>query len=152
MNRSADAGPGGGPDMELILVVVPARNEEQRLPRALAALDVAQRRLRARAVRPPEVRVVVVLDRCTDESAGVVRQWAPVESLTTDDGSVGAARRRGIEHGLTTADLTAEKIWIACTDADSAVPTDWLLTQLAQARAGAEMLLGTVRPDPGRSR
>ena len=139
---------GGGPDIALMLVVVPARNEQQRLPRALAALDVAQSRLRARLVRPPGVRVVVVLDRCTDGSAGVVRQWAPVESLSTDDGSVGTARRRGIEHGLSTAEVTAEQIWIACTDADSAVPTDWLITQFEQARAGTEMLLGTVRPDP----
>ena len=39
-------------------------------------------------------------------------------------------------------------MWIACTDADSAVPADWLQTQLLHARSGVELLLGTVRPDP----
>jgi len=39
-------------------------------------------------------------------------------------------------------------MWIACTDADSIVPADWLVAQLGYARSGAEMVLGTVVPDP----
>jgi hypothetical protein len=39
-------------------------------------------------------------------------------------------------------------VWISNTDADSAVPADWLSAQLLHARSGVELLLGTVRPDP----
>ncbi|MBO0867852.1 MAG: glycosyltransferase [Micromonosporaceae bacterium] len=35
-------------------------------------------------------------------------------------------------------------IWLAYTDADSRVPEDWLVRQLRHARAGAEVLVGTV--------
>ena len=38
--------------------------------------------------------------------------------------------------------------WLSCTDADSAVPADWLVTQFEHALAGTELLLGLVRPDP----
>ncbi len=38
-------------------------------------------------------------------------------------------------------------MWIATTDADSAVPPNWLVTQLALARNGADLVLGTVTPD-----
>ncbi|SDP45076.1 Glycosyl transferase family 2 [Nakamurella panacisegetis] len=138
---------GGGTITEM-LVVIPARNEELHLPRALAALEVARNRLSAQSARPPMVRVLVVLDRCTDRSAEVVAQWDAVQALTADDGSVGAARGRGIAHGLATSGRDPREIWIACTDADSAVPADWLLTHLRQAQAGADLLLGTVRPDP----
>src|SRR6478609_7131631 len=39
-------------------------------------------------------------------------------------------------------------VWIGSTDADSAVPPDWLLTQLRYADEGVDLVLGTVRPDP----
>jgi hypothetical protein len=42
----------------------------------------------------------------------------------------------------------AASLWIACTDADSTVPSDWLLGQLGYARSGVDMVLGTVLPDP----
>jgi hypothetical protein len=35
-------------------------------------------------------------------------------------------------------------IWLAYTDADSRVPEDWLVRQLRHARAGADVLVGTV--------
>ncbi|PPF86713.1 hypothetical protein C5B96_04850 [Subtercola sp. Z020] len=38
-------------------------------------------------------------------------------------------------------------MWIANTDADSAVPPTWLLEQLALAEHGADVMIGTVRPD-----
>ena len=57
-----------------VLVVVPARNEERLLPRCLQALQDAADRLAAE--RPGvAVRVVVVLDRCSDGSAEIVAGW-----------------------------------------------------------------------------
>ena len=64
---------------------------------------------------------------------------------------VGAARAAGVARLLRTeASLgsAARHVWIACTDADSAVPPEWLVSQLRHARFGVELLLGTVRPDP----
>ena len=45
-------------------------------------------------------------------------------------------------------DGLATPSWLACTDADSAVPADWLITHFEHALAGTELLLGLVRPDP----
>src|SRR6195952_3865035 len=129
-----------------IAVVVPARDEERCLPRGLAGLDAARHLLEAHQVDPPVVRVVVVLDRCTDGTAQIAATWPRVEVVTTGAGLVGVARAAGIEHVLRGTDPAA--VWIACTDADSVVPVNWLVTQLRGAEGGADVLLGTVRPDP----
>ena len=132
-------------------VVVPARNEELRLPRCLAALRKAVLALRAADPTAPRVRIVVVVDDSTDGTHGIAAGWAGVEVVVSDTGRVGAARAAGVRHLLKSEALAGgsdENVWIACTDADSAVPADWLNTQLRHARAGVELVLGTVRPDP----
>ena len=75
----------------------------------------------------------------------VSRLWSAMR-----DGSA-AARAAGVDHLLRTENAcgTADRqIWIACTDADSAVPVEWLRLQLHHARSGVELALGTVAPDP----
>ena len=138
-------------EMATIGVVVPARNEERRLPRCLAAIATAATALRTGDGEIPRLRVVVVADRCTDTTFDIASGWPGVEVVVSDVGRVGAARAAGIDHLLRTEhDLgTADRqIWIACTDADSAVPVEWLRLQLHHARAGIELALGTVAPDP----
>ncbi len=44
-------------------------------------------------------------------------------------------------------DRAAARTWLACTDADSAVPEHWLTRQLDLADAGADVVVGTVRPE-----
>ena len=63
---------------------------------------------------------------------------------------LGRARRAGVAAGLavTSAGRPLERTWVASTDADSVVPAHWLTSQLAAADAGADLVLGTVRPDP----
>ena len=91
----------------------------------------------------------MVVDRSTDRTRQVVRRWAGAETVL---GRVGAARAAGVTRLL---DREAERgtpagrAWIACSDADSLVPPDGLRTQLEHARRGTDMVLGTVRPDPG---
>lgn len=134
-----------------LAVVIPARNEEHRLARCLRAVAAADARLRAAHPSAPLTRVVVVLDRCTDRSHAVVADWPAVEVLTCQFGNVGAARAAGVNHliGDPTAPLQpGVPHWIACTDADSAVPTDWLRNHISHARADTDLLLGLVRPDP----
>ena len=129
-----------------IAVVVPARDEQERLPRCLAGLDSARHHLQVCQVDPPVVRVVVVLDRCRDGTGQIAANWPGVEVLACAAGRVGAARAAGIAMVLQGTDPAT--VWIACTDADSLVPVNWLVTQLRAAESGAHVLLGTVRPDP----
>ena len=141
-----------GPDrIDVLAVVVPARDEQDRLPGCLLALSAAARRVRS-VPGAPRVRVLVVQDRCTDGTGQVVAAWPQVESVVTSVGRVGGARAAGVARILdveAAAGVPAERVWIACTDADSLVPADWLLVHLARARAGVELLLGTVRLDDG---
>jgi glycosyltransferase involved in cell wall biosynthesis len=130
-----------------VVVVVPARNEERRLDACLRGLRVAIRRLRSSDEVLP-VRVVLVLDRCTDRTAAVAAGWPPVEVVVTEHGRVGAARAAGVWYAIAAADRDVDAMWIANTDADSVVPPDWLRTQLRHARGGADLVLGMVCPDP----
>ncbi|MDJ0349513.1 glycosyltransferase [Cryobacterium sp. PH29-G1] len=152
MNNNAGAGsvPRHPPSIDFVTIVVPVRDEEVLLPRCLSALTVAIDALKE-APQPdrPAVSVLLVLDRCTDLSARVAAHWSDFVRIEIDAGAVGIARRDGIARALRGpgAAPAAEGIWIANTDADSAVPPNWLVTQLALARNGAELVLGTVQPD-----
>jgi glycosyltransferase involved in cell wall biosynthesis len=134
--------------IDSLLIVVPARNEEKRLPRCLAALDDAIAAVEEElGADSPVISVAVVLDRCTDGSAGVVARWPGWTALTSTAGSVGSARRAGVAHLLAGAAALPEHTWVATTDADSAVPRRWLAIQIALAAAGTGLVLGTVLPD-----
>ena len=133
-------------------VVVPARNEESRLPRCLDALVTAQTVFEARHPKGPAIRILVVVDLSTDRTLHVAEQWPGIEVVLSDSGRVGAARAAGVNRLLAAETLRGHSpasVWIACTDADSAVPADWLVHHLRTARCGAQMILGTVRPDAG---
>ncbi|WP_128365385.1 glycosyltransferase [Phycicoccus flavus] len=129
-----------------VLVVVPARDEEQVLGPCLRSLEVAAARLR-RARPDVAVDVVVVLDGCVDGSAAVTARY-PVTAFPVLAGTVGAARRLGVRGGLALrpADIPNEAVWIASTDADCEVPPHWLTEQVALAEGGADLVVGTVVP------
>lgn len=116
----------------MIAGVIPAHNEARRLGRCLRAVLIAAVQAQQAGHR---VEVLVVLDRCSDGSAGVARRFG-VQVLEVEAGSVGMARRVGAAHMV---DRGAR--WLACTDADSRVPGHWLLSQLA---CSAEVVCGTV--------
>ncbi|MGS0683572.1 glycosyltransferase [Nakamurella sp. GG22] len=137
-------------DLATIAVVIPARDEETLLPRCLASVTASIGRLRANTIAP-RVRIIVVVDDSSDGTLRIARRRRGVEVLASEVGMVGAARRTGVDHVLRTellAGVRPSEVWIASTDADSAVPSDWLCTQLGLARSGADLVLGTVRPDP----
>lgn len=60
---------------------------------------------------------------------------------------VGASHRRG--RGPDWTPEAESNTWIACTDADSAVPATWLTQQCAFANAGMDVVVGTVEPREG---
>ena len=138
-----------------VAVVVPVHNEEQHLARALAGIRAAANALQA---RQPDVgvKIAVVLDACTDNSLEIAARVAAADTritlLEVAFRSVGKSRRAGIETLLAACPLSTDaaspRLWLANTDADSCVPVNWLLRQLELADAGADVVLGSVEPDP----
>lgn len=131
--------------MRAVAVVIPAHDEEALIGRCLASVTRAVSRARE---REPELAatIVVALDACTDTTAPQVARW-PVETVQIDARNVGTARRAGVAHALTLVDEDPRDTWIAMTDADTVVPDEWITHQLDLAGAGADLVLGTVRPD-----
>ncbi len=124
--------------VKVIGVVVPARNEQQRLPACLTALRKA-----AEAV-PIPVHVMVVADACTDETASVAADHG-AQVISIGARNVGAARAAGMTELLRRmADIDPATSWLATTDADTVVPSGWLGRQLSYAGQGWDVVLGTV--------
>lgn len=116
----------------MIGVVVPAHNEETLLRDCLDALSKAAAPVR---MAGEEVQILVVLDACSDRSE-VIAEEQGVDILRVNQRNVGFARRAGAEYMLERGAR-----WLACTDADSKVPEDWLIRQLG---FDADAVCGTV--------
>ncbi|GAA2567801.1 glycosyltransferase [Winogradskya consettensis] len=123
--------------MTRLAVVVPAHDEEALLPACLDALAVAA------AAVPVPVEIVVVADACTDRTEAIAAA-AGAEVVPLSVRNVGRARNAGMAHALRQG---PETLWLATTDADSRVRPDWLVWHLDHARAGADLVAGTVRVD-----
>ncbi len=128
-----------------LMVSIPARNEEQLLPRALSGVDAAIGALRG--IRPSiSTCLVVALDGCSDRSRDIALEHGALTVETVDRG-VGAARDTAITHGLRALgafDLATT--WVASTDADTIVPANWLVRQVMWAERGTDLVIGTVEP------
>ena len=94
-----------------------------------------------------DVRIAVVLDRCSDRSGDHAEQLLRANDILIErqDGNVGAARSAGLE-ALQRAESgrALNTIWFASTDADSRVALDWLTRQVQLADEGADAIVGTV--------
>src|ERR671911_590462 len=128
-----------------VSVVVPARNEETLVGSCLAELAEQE------GVCPEEYEVLLVLDRCTDETEARAQEIAdahPRFELHFLDGpgkGSGYARRVGME--LASARLLGlgrTKGLIASTDADTVVAPDWLAAQLQAVSRGALAIGGRI--------
>ncbi|GAA5014610.1 glycosyltransferase family A protein [Acinetobacter puyangensis] len=105
----------------MIGIVIPAHNEETDLPACIHAMQIAIDEIGSLAI---DVRILVVLDNCTDQSLNIIQQ-AGIDYLQCDAQCVGIARDLGIRQMIATGAQ-----WIACTDADSRVDRYWLQQQL----------------------
>jgi glucosyl-3-phosphoglycerate synthase len=128
------------------VVVVPARDEAERIGACLLALA------RQEGIPRDCYEVIVVLDGCRDETLERLREAAEREpalrvhpvSLREPVG-VGRARRLGMD--LACGRLTRVGNpggLIASTDADSVVASDWLRAQLELSAGGAEAIGGLI--------
>lgn len=140
-----------------LLVVVPARNEEQLIGRCVESVQSA---IAATAQGLRSTRLVIVADRCDDRTVAVARRTAADASkhsnghdhrtviVSTSATSVGDARATGAESGRELLSGThPETIWLANTDADTVVPATWIDDQLRWATAGFHAVAGTVDVD-----
>ncbi|GAB3051204.1 glycosyltransferase [Stenotrophomonas tumulicola] len=116
----------------MIAVIVPAHNEADTIARCLESVAVAAAHPR---LWGEAVLVVVALDDCSDDTAGVCAGYG-VAMVVINDRCVGAARAAAAEHALA---LGAR--WIASTDADTTVPSDWLWKQ---SSCSADAFCGVV--------
>lgn len=119
----------------MIGIVIPAHNEEEHLSDCLLAIQQAVDELSASV----QVRVLVVLDSCTDQSLKLV-QRAGINYLQCAVRCVGHARDLGVRTLIATGAR-----WIACTDADSKVDRFWLKQQLSHQPA--DVICGVVEVD-----
>jgi Glycosyl transferase family 2 len=129
-----------------LLVVVPARDEEQLLGRCLAAINLAMDSLRTKH-RDLATAVLVVADRCVDSTADIARE-AGAHVLEIEAGCVGTARRAGVGAGIALLPSgPSHQTWVASTDADSQVPATWLEHQIDLASSGTRLIIGRATPD-----
>ncbi|MCD9028132.1 glycosyltransferase [Luteimonas sp. BDR2-5] len=106
----------------MIGIVIPAHNEEAVIAACLASVQHAAA---CTALAGEQVEIFVVLDRCSDDTAAIVAAHGVV-GLALSEGNVGRARAAGAVMAIARGAR-----WVACTDADSVVPPDWLSAQLA---------------------
>jgi glucosyl-3-phosphoglycerate synthase len=138
------------PDPELrASVVVPARDEEERVGACLDAL-AGQEGVDVRAVE-----VLLVLDACTDATAATAQAVArrrPGLRLHLLEGpgrGVGPARRLGMDAACARLNAVGRPGGlIASTDADSVAAPDWLAAQLAVAARGVRAIGGRIELCP----
>ncbi len=137
-----------------VLVVVPARDEEEAIEACLAAV-VAALELALATGRVARVRVAVAAHRCRDataERARAVLRTSGLEHLVLDDpdsATVGAVRTRLVEAAVGAAPaFDPAHTWVLSTDADSIVPLGWVGGLLdAAERSGADLVAGFVALD-----
>ena len=127
------------------VVVIPARDEEDRIAACLHALA---------AQTVSSFETIVVLDACADATESLTARTAERLGLTIQlipgpGAGSGPARKLGM-------DLAAERLLaagapdglIASTDADTRPTPSWLERQLAHVRAGERVIAGRVELEP----
>jgi glycosyltransferase involved in cell wall biosynthesis len=128
-----------------IAVLVPARNEEQLLPRCLASIVAAVAQLPAGVTAD----VVIAVDRSSDRTLEIAERMVHGRGIVicTKSGIVGRARALAARTALGRYRGTLSRCWLANTDADSSVPTSWMTDQLNLASDNVEAIAGTVDVD-----
>ena len=127
--------------LPLVTVLVPARNEENRIAACLAAL--------AQQTYPADRwQLLVIDDHSTDDTVNRATQLlaplphAQVLRLANGEGKK-AALTFGVERAMGEIILT--------TDADSQPAPQWIAAMVAQFQSGVQAVSGPVRMLPGRS-
>lgn len=121
----------------MIGVIIPVHNEQASLDRCLQSVMQAAEH---GTLCTELVRIVVVLDDCSDQSRDIAQRY-PVRLIDITAGNPVAARAAGADHLI-----QAGARWLALTEADVRVPYDWLAAQLAYQ---VDAVCGRVDAEPG---
>jgi glucosyl-3-phosphoglycerate synthase len=126
-------------------VVVPARNEEALIGSCLEALATQT------GVGSFEYEVLLILDRCTDETEARARETAVdhprlrLHLLAGPGEGSGPTRQVGMDAACARLlRVGRPEGLIACTDADTVVAPDWLTAQLRAVSRGARAIGGRI--------
>lgn len=118
-------------DERFLSVIIPAYNEERRLPRTLAAVtDFLQR-------KSYSSEVIVVTDGSSDGTERVVDEWSPSVRLLS------FKQNRGKGFAVRTGMLSASGRYRLFMDADYAVPIEFLDPLLEKTLEGADLAVGS---------
>ncbi len=126
-------------------IVIPARNEEESVTATVKSVRAALGQCHLLGSW-----IVVVCDSCTDLTASLASRALgdAGEVIERQAGCVGAARALGVDAVATHfKHIPTDRLWIANTDADTTVPTDWISRQLPFADKGWAAIAGIVRVD-----
>jgi GT2 family glycosyltransferase len=127
------------------IVVIPARDEAERIEPCLTALN--------QQTQPPDA-VVLLLNNCQDTTEMIARGIQPDLRFRLDvirrdlppaDANAGHARRLAMELAARQA---APGGVLLTTDADGVVPADWVAGNLATLARGADIVCGRAVIDP----
>jgi cellulose synthase/poly-beta-1,6-N-acetylglucosamine synthase-like glycosyltransferase len=128
-----------------ISVLVPARNEEELLPRCLLSIAAACAALPALVTSDVVVGVDSSSDRTCEIAEGILFGYGI--AVTTQACAVGRVRSLAAETALQRYAGPLHRCWLANTDADCCVPETWLVDQLTAASRGVEAIAGTIDVD-----
>lgn len=118
-----------------ISIVIPAYNEEKYIGRTLRSIDCLKKE------REWEIEVMVVNGSSTDKTVEVAKSYG-AKVISEPHKSIGFARQHGLMH--------AKGDIVVYTDADTAVPKDWL-TKFVKALRNEKVVFayGTFRVSDG---
>ncbi len=120
--------------MFTLSIVIPAHNEEKRIPRTLDHI------LSWMQDKEFSTEIIVVNDGSTDDTARVVREYAAKHpSIVFIDHLVNAGKGSGIRDGM----LRAKGDIIVFTDADDSTPIEDAEKLIAEIRKGADIVIGS---------
>jgi hypothetical protein len=135
-------------------VIIPARNEEDILPRTLDALRL-QHDLCGDRLPYDWYEVILFLNNCTDASQAVAERYQQdypgfhlhiaIRRLEPEVAHVGMARRLLMDTAYNRLQRTTTAYpAILSTDADTVVAPDWIARNLAAIQAGADAVGGVI--------
>lgn len=128
-----------------IAVLIPAKNEEDLLPRCLQSVMAA-----CSAVAPyASTDIILVVDDSEDDTLSIASEMIGDNGLVLkrNFSCVGMARHEAAQVAMQRASSTMNRCWLANTDADCLVPPDWLAKQLVHAVDEYAGVVGIVDVD-----
>lgn len=127
-----------------VIVVIPVRNEAQRVRRLLVSVAAAANRCHL------PVRTLVFANNCEDLTVDVARQFlmsgaleghVRYECLPGETAFAGFARHRAM---ALASGIAAENTLLMTTDGDAVVDPYWITSAVQAANAGADLICGTI--------